>query len=250
MPSKIYANSKPLEPILWSAENPRSMLNLVPKNLQATIKNLYVGDKSHLLFKSENALHRELVWSNRAPEPVDHLIRYYFWLEYDHAQLDNKPEMEMKNVYRRLMAPEVFFDVYTKNIYRLAWMLNPPLEYTQSLDEALTFGVRMLRGYLELDGVEKGTEGFKERVVVIQMRIIRFIEDRLRNTDYKSVRKASRLYRQKDTEIENENTEVKNEIEFLIEDELVAKEKSLLEREAKLAGDTTSFKGSGKASAE
>lgn len=94
------------------------------------------------------------------PEPLDHLLRFQFWLEYHRSQGEDatRPKINMTYVIGHSISKENFYRFYITDPMRLAFMLRPPVEYVAALRAALTHSVHVIEDVLERGRTENVLE--------------------------------------------------------------------------------------------
>lgn len=113
------------------AENPRSVFNLLPPQMQDVVRKI----PRHYFEKTEHELKLML-----RPDPTTSRLRLAFWLEYDNAQAQNR-KMKMPLVYNGACAKAYFSTVVMKDEEKLAWILCPPTDYMLAMRHILQEGI-------------------------------------------------------------------------------------------------------------
>lgn len=142
------------EIVFFDPQNPRAITNMVPDMLAKRIKELWQSDDAYLLGMTEQRLRGELVRRGKCPSATDSRIRLQFWLDYDRLQNEDDPtkkELNMAYVIGFAMAKEAFYIHYITDNCALAWILCPPNEYIQALEEVLRESMERVRESLSVD---------------------------------------------------------------------------------------------------
>jgi len=128
----------------YNKDNDRSVYNMVSPRIQEKLKRLSVQE---LLLTDEWEL-KEII----KPTPTLNRLRISFWREFDRAQTKNT-DMKMVKVYAGI-CPKEQFERYLDNDNHTVWILKPPVDYVNAMEEALMFGIDRLREILEIPLVQ------------------------------------------------------------------------------------------------
>lgn len=142
------------EIVFFDEKNPRSLVNLLPEALGKRLRDAWKSEDAYLFGLSERRLRRDLVGRGKAPSATDSRIRLQFWLEYDRIQVEDAlriPEMNMAYVIGFAMAKEAFYTHYITDNCALAWLLCPPVQYVDALEEVLRESMERVREALDSD---------------------------------------------------------------------------------------------------
>lgn len=134
--------------VLWDRANPRSVINLVPQAVQASMQKA-LAEKPELFTLDEQDLYRTLRKNGCTPTATDNRIRMRFWMEYDYAQLNYQGKIDMSRVLSAVCSDDYFYNKYLHSLTRVAWLFCPPTAYMVKCEEALEFGIEQLRDILE-----------------------------------------------------------------------------------------------------
>lgn len=120
-------------------ENPQSLIYLVPPDIAKEITLL----DQKLLEMSEEEL------DERFPDPTASVmqVRRLFWLEFDRA-IDNRQKMDMSRCYSGVVSRPGFMRMMTTS-RQLAWIINPPKEYLNEIEDLHYVGLRQIREILK-----------------------------------------------------------------------------------------------------
>jgi hypothetical protein len=141
----------PINP-LKDPDNPRSVINITPHSISHNLQ--YIPDSTFEM--SERDL-RKIV----EPTLECERIRVAFWREYDKA-CEAKKNMNLSNVYSGICTQSWFLRHYTKDPFRLAYILIPPIDYEVSMIEALNTSIEQMREILAISNIdEKGKPNTK-----------------------------------------------------------------------------------------
>ena len=155
IPQKAHSRK---ELVLLDENNPRSLVRLVPEAMAKRIRDLWSGDNKGLLGLTEHCLRKALVRAGKRPTAADNRIRLQFWLEYDNVQgdyRDKTPLMVMPRVLGFAMTKESFYSHYITDDHRLAWVICPPTDYVDTVQDVLMETTEKLREVVsELDVIE------------------------------------------------------------------------------------------------
>lgn len=130
---------------VWDKDDSRSVLRLAPEVIQRRMLEI----PEDVRYLDEPQLRKQI-----RPTATDNQLRISFWLEYDRCQREMDKQMQMTAIIRGIISEDYFYNVYIKNLTRLAWILIPPKSYTVKLSEMLELGLDQLRETLELPHIE------------------------------------------------------------------------------------------------
>lgn len=134
---------------IWNRPNPRAIINLVTPVTQVSF--ILAQEKRPDLFGlDEQALWKKLRSDNCQPTATDHRLRMQFWFEYELAQSEGR-RMRSAAFYSGICSKDLWEDKITQCAEKLAWILCPPINYVNRMEEALSFGLMKMRNYLDLD---------------------------------------------------------------------------------------------------
>jgi len=124
----------------FNAENKRSLYNIAPDCVRPALNNTHV---KNFLMLPETELRAKL-----KPNTTLCRLRISFWREFDRAQarLDT---MKVQRVVSGICSLEEFRHIVV-NTNHIAWLLKPPTDYVNAMEEALVFGIERLREILEI----------------------------------------------------------------------------------------------------
>lgn len=127
------------ELVFFDPQNKRSIINLVPPEMAQRIRQLRNSEDGHLLGFTERKLRLELARRGKPLCANDERLRLQFWLEYERIQddHDNKKKFDMSYVVGRIIGKEQFYTDYITDNCQLAWLLCPPVNYAQAIEQAL-----------------------------------------------------------------------------------------------------------------
>lgn len=132
---------------LFVRDNPRSVINLVPAEVQAKIFAAYKA-RPDLFRMSEKQLRKEV-----KPTHTDSRIRLSFWNEFNTAQ-EGGGSMRMSSVHAGVCTRQ-FFEWYITQEHCVAWMLCPPSSYIVALEELINRSQNKLSEILDADVVKE-----------------------------------------------------------------------------------------------
>lgn len=169
---------------LFAAENPRSVINLVPENLREFVKGYLTSHKDYF-HKTESELLQRLRDDSCPPSDTDHAIRYRFWLEYDRTISHGKAHMTMSNVYSGIVSKAYFFNIFPRRAQHVAWMFCPPTDYIAIMKSVLYNTYRFMAqvSSQHIDIEDLSTKELAE----LKLKVYREAELRLTGTKLKEV---------------------------------------------------------------
>jgi hypothetical protein len=116
----------------------KSVINLVPPGVASKIERL----PAEMLDEDESDL--QLLLPKKQWTIVDRRLRTSFWIEYNRA-IQTNSVMNMTLVYGGICARGYFYTAILDNPARLAYLLQPPTNYSVAMEESLMFGLNGLR---------------------------------------------------------------------------------------------------------
>lgn len=120
----------------FDKENPRALINLLPRDLQKHLLAIDEGDYGIREEEFERKYGRVDIFTNR--------VRIEFWREYEMAQQEFR-HMSLENIAFRCGSPTSHINKVLTTGSKLLWTLIPPSSYENFLDEALEFGLMRVR---------------------------------------------------------------------------------------------------------
>src|SRR5690242_2668032 len=96
--SKIKDREKSYDVEIFSEEDSRSVINLLPDWVKSQAK-IHIKKYAHMFTKDEHELLSWLRKNNATPNPTDGRLRMKFWMEYDSVMEQNLKEINIRNVY-------------------------------------------------------------------------------------------------------------------------------------------------------
>lgn len=172
--------------VLIDEADPRAVINLLPDSFREAVKDL-AFERPEYLNQDERTLarlYREqrdagLITKDAAVMgPMENRLRVAFWLEYNRAQ-DNRAKMRLENICAGLCTRAYFENEILRRKTKLAWVLTPPISYTNAMEEALIYGVEKIRDILDVELKDsKGQVNVKAAEVLLKT--IQFLDQRVK----------------------------------------------------------------------
>jgi hypothetical protein len=182
----VTFTAEPMEIDYWDVSNPRSICGLAKDFQEGWLKELILENREaleYLLSLDED----ELRYKVRPTHDNNHL-RLRFWAEYDLAQRTDCP-MNFRRVFDGIVTCEAFH-VQLETLGKLAWMLRPPKDYLESIEEALSSGVAKIRQILDADiKHEDGT--YNTPVMNAIIKAFTVLDNRVKGLPTKTILKKS-----------------------------------------------------------
>lgn len=160
----------------FNRTDPQALINRVGPSVQAAMCDAQKREPD-LFGLDERELFQVLRASGRLPTPTDNQLRLKFWLEYEHAQSEARP-MSMGNVYAGICSAQFFNTKYLHSPTRVAWMLTIPSNYDVMMEEGVSYGISLLRSYLDIDAMPGGKPNLK--LMELQTKIVLMLDMRLK----------------------------------------------------------------------
>ena len=146
----------------FDSENPKSINSIAPDCFTRHLENQHLLD---LLDLDEYDLQKKV-----KPTPTQNRLRLSFWREYDRVMQNGRSNvMVTRNIFRGIMAKENFYRLMKHDVKVVAWILKPPTNYVNMMEEALQFSMHRVREMLEFPlfkttVVKKGDKEMVKRV--------------------------------------------------------------------------------------
>lgn len=152
--------------------DPRSLLNLLPAEVQARALKLPVE-----LFELDPRELEKRAFSDGVQKTLYRKLRIAFWEEYELAQRNQAPKIDLNAAFRKSCTESFFQSRILDNPTRLAWLLTPPSEYTVSLKEISELGLDRMKEALEIeiDAAKPNT-----KLIEAQLKIFQHADTRLK----------------------------------------------------------------------
>lgn len=125
----------PPEISLFDASNPKSVLNLVSREISAAIQRI----PARLLEMTEKELR-----STVRPDATLCQLKIQFQLEYARC-LEKSGTMKIANVIKGVCNKEFFYSTVVQDTAKLAWVVTPPVDSLIAMREILHLGLGELR---------------------------------------------------------------------------------------------------------
>lgn len=174
MPSQDII-APPTDDDILGVDNPRSLVNIVPKDLKAAILAL----PQDLLDMPEIFLERKM-WPEGIPKKscLENRLRLSFWLEYDRAQAAGGV-MHLPAVIYGICSMIFFCGKVMKDEDSLAWLIRPPITYRTAMEELLSMGMDNMREILEAPLQTPGGR-FDSKLAAVKFQIFQAIDARVK----------------------------------------------------------------------
>lgn len=173
--------------VLVDESDPRSLINMAPKEFADCIKDLayehpeYLNQDERTLAKLYRTQRDAGLVTKEAADmgAMENRIRVAFWLEYNRCQDNRGAKMNISNVCAGLCTRAYFSNVIMKSPTKLAWVLTPPISYTNAMEEALIYGVEKIRDILDVEIKDsKGQVNVKAADVLLKT--VQFLDQRVK----------------------------------------------------------------------
>lgn len=174
--------------------NPRSIINLCPKNIRAAILRTPIEfiemDEADLVPRAFPKIQPGKAAPK--PTPIDCRIRTAFWIEYDRCQQHMLP-MLMKNIYGGVCTQSYFQQHWLSSKYKTAWLLKPPTDYRIALEELLMYGVEEMREVMSLPLTDNQGR-VNTKLAEVKFKIWQAVEMRLKGAVIQRIRSENLNY--------------------------------------------------------
>lgn len=178
--------TEPIEVDYWDPENPRSIYSLIADFMDGELLNILLDNRlllNYLTSISED----ELKVLAKPSHDINHL-RLRFWKEYALSQ-DTECPMNFRRVFDGLVSKEAFLNVFRNPSY-LAWILKPPKDYVEDLEEMLNYSLGHIREIL--DSSIKNEDGSTNSAVMnAKLKAFSMLENRLKGLPTQTIMKRS-----------------------------------------------------------
>lgn len=197
--------------VILDRTDPRAVLNLVPESFIPAIEQL-AFENPELLNKDERTLKTLIKEAREAGRlrpgecsvgATENRLRVAFWNEYNRAQ-DTGGKLSLPRICAGVCTAEYFTQEILNRKGKLAWVLTPPVSYTNAMEEALVYGVEKLRDILDVDLKDaKGQVNIKAAEVFLKT--IQFLDARVKGAvvqrvDLRSLSLSGKLDQPKNSE--------------------------------------------------
>lgn len=135
-------------PEVWDLENPQSLLSCLSPSLVTAAEEGRMREPD-LYDKDEHELFRMMEGQRKAPTPTLNRLRTQLWVSFEQARVRGS-RVEAYEICAGICSTSVLNKVLRTPI-QAAWLLTPPVRYTQMLDETLEYGMKKLRAILDMD---------------------------------------------------------------------------------------------------
>lgn len=170
---KEPSNLPKFEVTICDIDDPRSVVNLLPKVVSDSIKN--VSEKyPHYLTESEADLYELL-----RPLRLDEKLRVGFWHEYYRAQ-DSGQQMLVKNIYGPFVSHKTFYQKIITNPQRLAWIICKPSEQIMSMEASMIFGIEQLDKFMKMKLFDDGGKLISSKDGMVFLKAFELLANRVK----------------------------------------------------------------------
>lgn len=158
----------------YELEEKRSVTSFLPPKLREAISHLptevYELDERELT---------KLIWPKGDPDETSSRLRVAFWAEYDRVQANKESRMDISRVTDGVCTLRYFYSKFILDQRRLAWILQPTVDYTLSIKEMHVLGMTAMRRALALDATAiSGKPNVK--LIEAQFKIMQHIDMRIK----------------------------------------------------------------------
>lgn len=168
---------KTYEVVLLDRSDKKSVVNLVPPEVSRNIEEMAFEHPEYLEV-DERVLQKMLREKGCTLGATENRLRISFWQEYNRAQ-DFGVKMKMVNVYAGVCSKIYFMQKIVEKREKLAWLLVPPVAYTNAMEEALMFGLEKIRDVLDVKMYDaKGALIMKHAELVL--RTVQWLDQRVK----------------------------------------------------------------------
>lgn len=213
--------------------DPVQLLPYLPQKLKDCLAEHFTHDPQ-LFAMSENELEKHLKSQHLELGNRDDALRARFWYIYDIAAYEMK-EMRILNLCLGIVDPSLFYTVYVKNRFKMAWMVCKPTELRIQDLALITAGKRRMTEVLRMETKDPVTQKLDYKLIALQMSILKNLEDRVFGLPVKKVE-------QKNLNVHTEvsNSEMQRELENQNAGDLRAKLQYLQKESTKVLPATSS----------
>lgn len=153
---------------IFDPAEPRSVYNLVPTEVQKSMKNVHpeVWKYSFPLIEKRAKVDVTLAQ-----------LRVAFWQEYNNTQDLFKDRIIMSNVTRNICSKPTLYS-YLRDQYKCAYLFYPTVDYISAMSEMQDLALREMRKILKMPNA--GNKGANMPVIREKIKIFALLENRLR----------------------------------------------------------------------
>jgi len=155
---------------IFDKSEPRSVYNLVSKEVQASI------DKVNPRFweYSFKALEK-----NARPDATLSQLRVAFWHQYNETQDKFRPKISLTRVMYGICSKQHFYNILQDQI-KVAYLLYPTTDYISGMQEMHDLAMREMRKILVMPN--KGAKGANLPIIKEKIKLFALLENRLRGS--------------------------------------------------------------------
>lgn len=158
-------------------KDPVKLLPWAPKMLKEALAEHYVHDPQ-LFDMDELSLEKHMKSIGQTLSDRDDALRAKFWYCHDKAAYEEKA-MTTIELCAGIAAPSMFYTVYVKNRFKVAWMVCKPVELKIQDLALVSLGKRKMAEYLRMDPRDPVTGKLDYRLMSIQKSIYVNLENRV-----------------------------------------------------------------------
>lgn len=172
----------PVQIDYWCGNSERALINIVPEDF----KELMLENREplgYLLTLDEGDLRMKV----RPQHDTNHL-RLRFWSEYDTAQKTNCP-MDMRHIIDGITTDEGFY-MQVSTLGKLAWILKPPKDYMEDIQEALSSAMHGIREILDAE-IRNDDGSYNTSVMNAKLKAFGLLDNRAKGLPTQTILKKS-----------------------------------------------------------
>lgn len=194
------------EVVLLNQEDPRAIINLVPRVVKDAIMKIATKYPDYLI-GSEVQLYKKLT-----PSEQDDRLRVAFWHEYIAAQ-DAGRNMKISTVFSQVCTDSGFYEHVLPNPKRMAWILCKPEAYMMSLEASLNHGKNQIDRLMKMDLFD-GEGNLKHKDAMVFLKAYEMLDNRVKGSVIQRVEARTQSVHVVKKEASNE-AELKKQLEDL-----------------------------------
>lgn len=161
---------------LFTAENPYSLINLLPREVADAIKRVKL-EKPEYLEVDEREFRKQFASDGHTLNQTVHCIRIQFWQEYERAMIEQR-RMKAAWIYGGALSRPNFYTIFLKNNLKVAWMVTPPLNYVTRSEEMLRLAQDKIRNILDADMKKFRTTQAQLSLMKLQFQVYQYLDSK------------------------------------------------------------------------
>jgi hypothetical protein len=128
---------------------------------------------------------------------TDHRLRLSLWNEY-HQCAPRSQQIRASMLYANICSKQHFYHRVLTNPSKLCWILTPPADYMQAMEECLMVGIERIRELMTIPYIDKKTGKFNSRVAELIIKSVHLLDARVKGAIVQKTLNANVTLKPKD----------------------------------------------------